>query len=212
MKTITKIRAKELGLRHFYTGRPCKYGHFAARLVSCGNCTGCFVEYERKRYAANPEKILAKNRRWRVKHPEKINEISRNWCAANRKTARAIKQKYASKPEVKAQRKIWFKEYRQRPESKILSRQHKRTRRALETGADGSHTPKDVANIFKMQRGKCAYCRVKLANEYHVDHIVPLSAGGSNDRKNLQILCPPCNLHKHAKDPIEFSQSLGLLV
>lgn len=48
--------------------------------------------------------------------------------------------------------------------------------------------------------------------KYHVDHIVPLIAGGSNDRSNLQILCQPCNNSKSSKDQIEFMQSRGMLL
>jgi hypothetical protein len=29
---------------------------------------------------------------------------------------------------------------------------------------------------------------------------------------NVQLLCPPCNLKKHAKDPIQFMQERGFLL
>lgn len=42
--------------------------------------------------------------------------------------------------------------------------------------------------------GRCAWCgsRERLT----VDHITPLSAGGTNGRANLQCLCSPCNRAK----------------
>ena len=33
-----------------------------------------------------------------------------------------------------------------------------------------------------------------------IDHIVPKSKGGTNDRLNLRILCTPCNTTKGVKD------------
>ena len=46
------------------------------------------------------------------------------------------------------------------------------------------------------QRWKCNHCGKDIRDENHVDHILPLAKGGSNDMDNLQLLCPPCNLRK----------------
>ena len=43
-------------------------------------------------------------------------------------------------------------------------------------------------------RGPC----VRVAG-LHVDHVRPISRGGTDDLDNLQFLCPRCNLSKHAK-------------
>ena len=42
----------------------------------------------------------------------------------------------------------------------------------------------------------CAACGKRLAEE--IDHILPLSRGGTNERKNLQCLCGPCHGQKTA--------------
>lgn len=56
--------------------------------------------------------------------------------------------------------------------------------------------------ILARERGKCAQCSVdivlELDEEHHIDHIVPLARGGSNDLVNLQVLCEKCNLLKSA--------------
>jgi 5-methylcytosine-specific restriction endonuclease McrA len=81
--------------------------------------------------------------------------------------------------------------------------------------ASGKHTAEDIAAILKAQNYKCAYCRVKLrlkSRQTHIDHIMPLSRGGSNDKKNLQALCQHCNASKNARDPIDYAQAIGLLV
>ena len=67
--------------------------------------------------------------------------------------------------------------------------------------------------LMHAQRGKCAVCKTSIAGApYHLDHIKPLARGGTNQRTNLQLLCPPCNLSKSAKDPIDFMQSRGFLL
>ena len=39
---ISRDRAKELGLKTFFTGSTCIHGHVADRLVSNGNCVECY--------------------------------------------------------------------------------------------------------------------------------------------------------------------------
>lgn len=51
---------------------------------------------------------------------------------------------------------------------------------------------------------QCCHCGIELWEGGHIDHIWPLSQGGSNLAHNLQLLCPRCNLSKgwqvHPKD------------
>lgn len=52
-----------------------------------------------------------------------------------------------------------------------------------------------VQAIFQMQEGLCAYCGQDLReSNYHVEHIIPLSFGGTNNHSNLCLACPKCNL------------------
>ncbi len=85
-------------------------------------------------------------------------------------------------------------------------------RRARLSSAQGTHTASDIVNIKTSQKGRCIYCKGRFGSKYHVDHVVPISRGGRNDKSNIQILCAPCNLKKHNKDPIAFAQSLGMML
>ena len=69
-----------------------------------------------------------------------------------------------------------------------------------------------VSDLLKLQKGRCIYCDSEIKTKYHLDHIVPLSKGGAHERRNVQLLCPTCNVRKSAKDPIQFAQERGLLL
>ena len=43
---------------------------------------------------------------------------------------------------------------------------------------------------------------------YHVDHVIPLSKGGSDGRENIVISCPSCNMSKKDKMPEVFAGRL----
>lgn len=67
----------------------------------------------------------------------------------------------------------------------------------------------DLMSLFDLQKGRCFYCCKKLPKDYHVDHFMPLAKGGTNERHNLRLACPKCNMAKRTMLPEEF---LGLLV
>jgi len=50
----------------------------------------------------------------------------------------------------------------------------------------------------------CFYCGADCANNFHVDHFMPLARGGAHVLTNLRIACAPCNLSKSASDPLEW--------
>lgn len=69
-----------------------------------------------------------------------------------------------------------------------------------------------INRLLVKQRGMCAICHRDITTKFHVDHVIPLALGGTNNSQNLQLLCPSCNLSKGAKHPIAFMQQKGKLL
>ena len=81
---IGRDEARALGLKHFFTGEPCKHGHVAERDVGSRECMECSRERARKHRAADPEGYREYGRKWRAANPEKPREYQRRWWAANK--------------------------------------------------------------------------------------------------------------------------------
>lgn len=77
-------------------------------------------------------------------------------------------------------------------------------KRAKALKASGDHYAIDLEQMYKSQKGLCWWCGKPLPKNFHVDHRIPLSRGGTNDPGNLCGACPECNLEKSDQMPWEF--------
>lgn len=138
-------------------------------------CRECMAKWAKKKRSSNLEAARKKDIEYRKRNLEKLRKRERILYR------QSVKDKTA-----------W---YIKNPEA-VKAHSHKR--RARKVGAEGSFTKEDVKNIMRAQDYLCAICSVYLI-KYHIDHIVPLSKGGSNWPENLQMTCATCNLSKGAK-------------
>lgn len=198
---ISRAEAKARGLVHYYTGKPCLRGHYAKRQTTNGYCRGCYEILDK-------EIQSQRSLEYRQKNAEKIRASQKQYHAENKeKVAKRRAEIYASRAdEMRARNR---RNYIKNPE---LFKAGARNRKARVKNAVGRHSQNDIEVIKRLQKNKCAYCRASLASGRHIDHIIPLARGGTNWPNNIQLLCPPCNMSKKARDPIDFAQSKGLLV
>lgn len=74
-------------------------------------------------------------------------------------------------------------------------------------------TTKERTKIYNKNKGRCAICgRFVPFDEFTVDHIFPLSKGGTNELKNLQCTCKTCNLIKQDILPEDLMDKLTEIV
>jgi 5-methylcytosine-specific restriction endonuclease McrA len=202
IQIITKAEAKAAGLLFYRSKKPCRRGHHAERYVSSDTCVECHGarrhsdakrEYDAKYRAENAEAKREQQRRYYVENRDAECERLRRYRAENMEAKREADRRYhAENPE------------------KVAAKS--RNRDARKRAAEGSHNAEDIKRIHLQQKGRCACCGQKVGTQYHVDHITSLAKGGSNWPRNLQILCPLCNMRKGAKDPIKFFQEGGRLL
>jgi 5-methylcytosine-specific restriction endonuclease McrA len=205
---ISRAQARAAGLDRYFTAQTCRRGHIAERRVSNYACIPCEAARGLAWHAANPEKVSASEAKYKATNREAIQKRRAAYRAANAERLRADRSAQRQRDPEKNRKEM--REYRlSNPEKRANL---ERNRRARLRAAEGFHTDEDIARIYEAQKGRCACCQSKVNRRAPVDHIHPLARGGSNWPKNLQILCKPCNSSKKDKDPLEFMQSLGLLL
>ena len=146
-----------------------------------------------RRNKLNPCRTSNQAKAWRLANPELAKELSKNWKKNNKdKVNKSARESYKKNPE------------------KYLLKLHRR--RELVKSFFTAFTKHDIDSLILKQQGKCIICKILIYKKFHRDHIIPLALGGTNDKNNIQILCPSCNSRKAAKDPITFMQENGFLI
>jgi len=173
-----------------------------------GLCRECYGE---KRYIKNREYVREYNLKHKIEHrksqkkyylkQEKYYENYRKTHCQDRK--KCVRKWRKENPErIKITNKKWVKN---NPD-KI--REYNFKRKINGTIEKGVVDRVINANILKYGSIICEKCEKECLDNYHIDHIIPISKGGNNDYSNLQILCAHCNLVKHV-DIADYRQNIG---
>ena len=90
---------------------------------------------------------------------------------------------------IKARERFGFPDIPEEQEESTLTDEREQTKGRRET------IPDDVKMyVWNRDGGKCVKCGSQEKLEF--DHIIPLSKGGSNTARNVQLLCETCNRSK----------------
>jgi len=159
--------------------------------------------YYRLRYRNNRDKIRAQRKARYVKNIEKHRAYDRARYTNRKPPDPITKRAYArahygrNKDKCKAAQKAWTKD---NPE---WMRAYYAKKRARKHKAPGQFTPADLHAQLIEQNGRCYWCCIYMKKPT-IDHVIPLSRGGSNFPDNIVLACLSCNCSKHNKLPLDW--------
>jgi len=173
------------------------------------HCKMCRSDSSRIYNEARREEIAAYNRAYKEAHKEEMVAYSRAYRKENRAEIAARARAY--RKSHKEEKAALNRAYRESHKEEIAARAHAyyetprgravafaacHRRRLLPGGQD--ITAAMIQEVLDASNGVCPYCGKSFKNG-HIDHIIPVSKGGTNARDNLVYCCQRCNLSKGAK-------------
>jgi len=140
------------------------------------------VTYQKTYRKSHKAKAVVRQRVYRQTHKLEIVERQKTY----RETHRA---------EIAKQRKAYYELHKEN----YIAYAHNRR-----IDSNGIRlTAEVVEEAIALAGDFCCWCNTYF-EEGHLDHIQPISRGGTNDPDNLVYICAPCNLSKNDKTILEF--------
>ena len=199
---ILRKQAKAQKLKHYFTGKPCKYGHNTKRLVSDCGCMECSRLKSNRNWKENPEKMKELSKKtyqthkakYRIKrlqdyriNPEKYRIPSRNWKSRNK----AKHNEYACKYD-KSTRKININYKLKTNLRSCLNTAIKNNQKSGSAVKDlGCSIPEFKTYIESKFKPGMSWDNWGKKG-WHIDHIKPLSAFDLNNNKEQLLKACHC--------------------
>lgn len=164
-------------------------------------CTPCKAnEAERARtYRETHKRQEAERKRvWHKTNRERVAESKRAWWETNRERMAERKRAcYETNREQELERRRAY--YRANRQAAFDRAAAYRARKLNATAGEVRR-----AEVWERDLGICYLCMGKAdPDNWHLDHVIPLSRGGSHSLDNVAVTHPACNLRKGAKLPVE---------
>lgn len=178
------------------------------------DCKECVKQYNKD----NAERIKKERAQYYLENNEHINKIHKQWTKNNTKHIKEYRKQYKNNNKEKLEQ--WRKQYyknnaerckqyakQYRKDNKKEMRADKTRRNAERRAMKLNQTPKTTIN----EKKKVAlYYNISryMGENFHVDHIIPLSKGGLHHSNNLQILRASLNMEKSNKYPLTAEEEI----
>ncbi len=163
-----------------------------------GQCKACMKAYNKAYRQAKADKILKQKKIHYQANINKIREQQKICYQNNWEARKAYRQANADRG--KKYNKAY---YRKNPQKGRDRRQKHRA-----TIAKVPSLPYDFDSICK-QYGYICLCCKRSDKPLTIDHIIPISQGGFNTKKNIQPLCHSCNSSKGNRHCTDYRPDVG---
>lgn len=195
---MVRKEAKQLGMKQYSTGKPCKYGHISPRFTSTSGCVECLTMHN-----TSPRQVeVKKQSRERLKDKEnaKAREKYNNTKEYQSERKRIDREKNPEKYKLRARK------YQQSNKPKMAAKSAKRRSDKLQATPPWvvGEVVREIEAIYE-----------KCPRGWHVDHVFPLrgdNSCGLHVPENLSIIPKWLNVRKWKHEPtFEQAQRLKVL-
>jgi hypothetical protein len=207
---ISRAEARALGLKQFYTGRPCKRGHLSQRNTLNSTCLDCIKAWHHETYSERRDAVIAKVNAWTENNRERSRENKVRWVENNPEKVRVIREA------MNTRRNAYRKTARRTdPSLMIMEALRGMTKRICKmTGKKKNFKTAEAVGYSIRELKFCMELQFQPDmtwenhGEWHIDHVKPIAAfiregvtdvAIINSLGNLQPLWAVDNLRKRDK-------------
>lgn len=160
------------------------YRQAAAADGLTSQCKECRKKRDRARYVSTRAAALAYQQQYRQTHASEMAQKRKGLYA--RMTPEQRKRKLANNHR-------WLRRHPEKNANYVAKR------RARIANAPVVELI-DRQVVYTRDRGTCHLCGKQVAaDDFHLDHVVPLVKGGEHSYQNVRVACPTCNAIKGAR-------------
>lgn len=190
-------------LSEFYKRPSAENGHRA-------ECKECSAALSRKYHQSHRKEQAEAGRKYRQSH--KREEVKRHseYRLSHKIEITEKDRKYYQSHKIEESERS--RKYGLTEKGKLSRKRRNHNRRTLMRNIQATLTVEQWSKILIIQKNKCNICgkRFSITLPSTIDHIIPLSKGGTLVFENVQALCRSCNCSKGAKSNTQFIQTWGL--
>jgi 5-methylcytosine-specific restriction endonuclease McrA len=155
-------------------------------------------EYNKEYYTNNRDRLNKYQKEYRNNNKDKISKYKKEYNTNNRDRINKQMREYYTTEKGKLSNK--------------LNSQNRHYRKKYNTNPGDRLTTAQIEYLTEVYTN-CAYCNTELTlDNTHIEHIHPLSKGGSHSIDNVVLACKDCNLRKNSKTLDQWLNETGYTI